>query len=157
MIIINKKKIKMKKKDSSKPLMLYLPESIYFNLVKIKNENLGLNNIELIEKFISTGEFEEIKNGSFHDKLFIKLKENNYLNFETGEKLPRETIDLLNLQKNTVIKQFRQKSQNIFLESTFPLSSSQNTFGLVWRMCETYELWCKEVKKEKLIRLNFID
>ena len=147
----------MKKKDYSKPLMLYLPESIYFNLVKIKNENLGLNNIELIEKFISTREFEEIKNGNFHDKLFIKLKENNYLNFETGEKLPRETIHLLNLQKNTVIKQFRQKSQNILLESTFPLSSSQNTFGLVWRMCETYELWCKEVKKEKLIRLNFID
>ena len=147
----------MKKKDTSKPLMLYLPESIYSNLVKIKNEDLGLNNIELIERFISTKEFDEIKNGGFHDNLFVKLKENNFLNFETGKKLPKETIDLLNLQKNTVMKQFKENSETYFAKSSFPLSSSQNAFGLVWRMCETYELWCKEVNKEKLIKLNFID
>ena len=147
----------MKKKDTSKPLMLYLPESIYSNLIKIKNEDLGLNNIELIERFISTKEFDEIKNGSFHDNLFVKLKENNFLNFETGKKLPKETIDLLNLQKNTVIKQFKENSKTYFAKSSFPLSNSQNAFGLIWRMCETYELWCKEVNKEKLIKLNFID
>ena len=147
----------MKKKDTSKPLMLYLPESIYSNLIKIKNEDLGLNNIELIERFISTKEFDEIKNGFFHDHLFVKLKENNFLNFETGKKLPKETIDLLNLQKNTVMKQFKENSETYFAKSSFPLSSSQNAFGLVWRMCETYELWCKEVNKEKLIKLNFID
>ena len=127
----------MKKKDTSKPLMLYLSE--------------------LIERFISTKEFDEIKNGFFHDHLFVKLKENNFLNFETGKKLPKETIDLLNLQKNTVMKQFKENSETYFAKSSFPLSSSQNAFGLVWRMCETYELWCKEVKKEKLIKLNFID
>ncbi len=147
----------MKKKDTSKPLMLYLPESIYSNLIKIKNEDLGLNNIELIERFISTKEFDEIKNGGFHNNLFVKLKENNFLNFETGKKLPKETIDLLNLQKNTVMKQFKENSETYFAKSSFPLSSSQNAFGLVWRMCETYELWCKEVNKEKLIKLNFID
>ena len=147
----------MKKKDTSKPLMLYLPESIYSNLIKIKNEDLGLNNIELIERFISTKEFDEIKNGSFHDNLFVKLKENNFLNFETGKKLPKETIDLLNLQKNTVMKQFKENNETYFAKSSFPLSSSQNAFGLVWRMCETYELWCKEVNKEKLIKLYFID
>ena len=147
----------MKKKDTSKPLMLYLPESIYSNLIKIKNEDLSLNNIELIERFISTKEFDEIKNGSFHDNLFVKLKENNFLNFETGKKIPKETIDLLNLQKNTVMKQFKENSETYFAKSSFPLSSSQNAFGLVWRMCETYELWCKEVNKEKLIKLNFID
>ena len=147
----------MKKKDTSKPLMLYLPESIYSNLIKIKNEDLGLNNIELIERFISTKEFDEIKNGGFHDNLFVKLKENNFLNFETGKKLPKETIDLLNLQKNTVMKQFKENSETYFAKSSFPLSSSQNAFGLVWRMCETYELWCKEVNKEKLIKLYFID
>ena len=137
--------------------MLYLPESIYSNLVKIKNEDLGLNNIELIERFISTKEFDEIKNGFFHEHLFVKLKKNNFLNFETGKKLPKETIDLLNLQKNTVMKQFKENNETYFAKSSFPLSSSQNAFGLVWRMCETYELWCKEVNKEKLIKLNFID
>jgi len=24
----------------------------------------------------------------------------------------------------------------------------------LWRMCESYELWCKEIGKEKLITLN---
>ena len=147
----------MKYKDISKPLMLYLPEFIYLNLIKIKNEKININNIELIKKFISTNEFNEIKNGYFHDKLFQKLKENNYLNFETGEKLPKETIHLLDLQKNTVMKQFSENWETYFAKTSFPLSNSQNTFGLVWRMCETYELWCKEVKKEKLIRLNFVD
>ena len=50
-----------------------------------------------------------------------------------------------------------ENNEAYFAKSSFPLSSSQNAFGLVWRMCETYELWCKEIKKEKLIKLNFID
>ena len=79
------------------------------------------------------------------------------MNFETGKKIPKETIDLLNLQKNTVMKQFKENKETYFVKSSFPLSTSQNVFGLIWRMCETYELWCKEVNKEKLIRLNFID
>ncbi len=115
----------MKKKDTSKPLMLYLAESIYFQLIKIKESDPQITNIELVERFLATKEFN--------------------------------TIDLLNLQKNTVIKQFKENNEAYFAKSSFPLSNSQNAFGLVWRMCETYELWCKEIKKEKLIKLNFID
>ena len=89
--------------------------------------------------------------------IFLLIKENNFINFETGNKIPKETIDLLNLQKNTVIKQFKENNESYFAKSSFPLSNLQNAFGLVWRMCETYELWCKEIKKEKLIKLNFID
>ena len=123
----------MKKKDTSKPLMLYLPESIYSNLIKIKNEDLGLNNIELIERFISTKEFDEIKNGGFHDNLFVKLKENNFLNFETGKKLPKETIDLLNLQKNTVMKQFKENSEYIHGTLHSVLESKSN----IWKnLCD---------------------
>ena len=55
------------------------------------------------------------------------------------------------------MKQFQENSETYFAKSSFPLSSSQNAFGLVWRMCETYELWCKEIKREKLIKLKFID
>ncbi len=147
----------MKKKDTSKPLMLYLPESIYLQLIKIKELEPDITNVELIERFLATKEFDEIKKGNFHDNLFSKIKENNFINQETGIKIPKETIDLLNLQKNTVIKKFQENSETYFAKSSFPLSSSQNAFGLVWRMCETYELWCKEIKREKLIKLNFID
>ena len=147
----------MKNKDTSKPLMLYLAESIYLHLVKIKITEKNITNIELVERFLASNEFQKIKNGAFHDNLFIKLKENNFVNNETGKKIPKETIDLLNIQKNTVIKQFQEDSETYFAKSSFPLSTSQNAFGLVWRMCETYELWCKEMKKDKLIKLKFID
>ncbi len=147
----------MKKKDTSKPLMLYLAESIYLQLDKIKKLDPQITNIELIERFLATKEFDEIKKGNFHDNLFEKIKENNFINFETGIEIPKETIDLLNLQKDTVMKQFQENSETYFAKSSFPLSNSQNAFGLIWRMCETYELWCKEINKEKLIKLNFID
>ena len=147
----------MKKKDTSKPLMLYLAESIYLQLIKVKELEPQITKIELVERFLATKEFDEIKKGNFHDNLFFRIKENNFINHETGEKIPKETIDLLNLQKNTVMKQFQENSETYFAKSSFPLSSSQNAFGLVWRMCETYELWCKEIKREKLIKLNFID
>ena len=147
----------MQKKDTSKPLMLYLPESIYLKLIKIKETEPLITNIELVERFIATKEFNEIKKGNFHDNLFAKIKENNFVNLETGNKIPKETIDLLNLQKNTVMQQFNEDNETYFAKSSFPLSNSQNAFGLIWRMCETYELWCKEIKKEKLIKLKFID
>ena len=146
----------MKKKDTSKPLMLYLPESIYFQLIEIKESEPQITNIELVERFLATKEFNEIKKGNFHDNLFEKIKENNFINLETGIKIPKETIDLLKFQKNTVMKQFQKNSETYFAKSSFPLSNSQNSFGLVWRMCETYELWCKEIKNEKLIKLKFI-
>ena len=147
----------MKKKDTSKPLMLYLPESIYLQLIKVKKSEPKITNIELVERFLATKEFNEIKKGNFHDSIFAKIKENNFVNLETGNKIPRETIDLLNLQKNTVMKQFNEDNETYFAKSSFPLSNSQNAFGLIWRMCETYELWCKEIKKEKLIKLKFVD
>ena len=146
----------MKKKDTSKPLMLYLPESIYFQLIKIKESEPQITNIELVERFLATKEFNEIKKGNFHDNLFEKIKENNFINLETGIKIPKETIDLLKFQKNTVMRQFQENSETYFAKSSFPLSNSQNSFGLVWRMCETYELWCKEIENEKLIKLKFI-
>ena len=69
----------MKKKDTSKPLMLYLAESIYLQLDKIKKLDPQITNIELIERFLATKEFDEIKKGNFHDNLFEKIKENNFI------------------------------------------------------------------------------
>ena len=65
----------MKKKDTSKPLMLYLAESIYFQLIKIKESDPQITNIELVERFLATKEFNEIKKGNFHDNLFANKRE----------------------------------------------------------------------------------
>ena len=96
----------MKKKDTSKPLMLYLAESIYFQLIKIKESDPQITNIELVERFLATKEFNEIKKGNFHDNLFDKIKENNFLNLETGIKIPKETIDLLEVTWESLINFF---------------------------------------------------
>ena len=44
-----------------------------------------------------------------------------------------------------------------FAKSHYPLELSQRAFDHLWRMCESFELWCKETKQEKLIILNVID
>ena len=107
--------------------------------------------------FIGSKTYNEISSGKDHDNLFQNLKENDFINQETGIKIPRETLDLLNLQKKTIIDQLSENTETYFAKSSFPLSNSQNAFNLLWIMCETYELWCKEVGNKKLIKLNIID
>ena len=147
----------MSNKDHSKPLMLYVAELIYLEVVDIKKRNPNITNIVSIEMFIGSKTYSEISSGKYHDNLFQNLKENNFINQETGIKIPRETLDLLNLQKKTIIDQLSENTETYFAKSAFPLSNSQNAFNLLWRMCETYELWCKEVGNKKLIKLNIID
>ena len=142
------------KKDKSKPLMLYVAEKIYNDVVKIKKNNPTFTLIEAIEMFSTSKEYIEIKCGNFHNQLFDDIKENNYINKETKLKIPEETINLLKVQKDSVMEKLNFSNNTYFAKSSFPLSNTQNSFDLLWRMCESYELWCKEVDKKDLIKLN---
>ena len=142
------------KKDRSKPLMLYVAEKIYTSVTKIKKDNTGITLIEAIEMFSTSKEYIEIKSGNFHNQLFDDIKENNYINKETKLKIPEETINLLKVQKDSVMEKLNFSNNAYFAKSSFPLSNTQNSFDLLWRMCESYELWCKEVDKKDLIKLN---
>ena len=142
------------KKDRSKPLMLYVAEKIYNSVSKIKKDNPGITLIEAIEMFSTSKEYIEIKCGNFHNKLFDDIKENNYINKETKLRIPEETINLLKVQKDSVMEKLNFSNNTYFAKSSFPLSNTQNSFDLLWRMCESYELWCKEVDKKDLIKLN---
>ena len=42
-------------------------------------------------------------------------------------------------------------------KSHFPLKISQRAFDHLWRICESYELWCKESKQPELVVLEVID
>ena len=145
------------KKDRSKPLMLYVAEKIYKSVSKIKKDNPGITLIEAIEMFSTSKEYIEIKCGNFHNQLFDDIKENNYINKETKLKIPEETINLLTVQKDSVMEKLNFSNNTYFAKSSFPLSNTQNSFDLLWRMCESYELWCKETKQKNLIKLNLID
>jgi len=142
------------KKDKSKPLMLYVAEKIYNDVVKIKKNNPTFTLIEAIEMFSTSLEYTNIKSGQFHNELFEDLKQNDFVNKETKTKIPKETINLLKVQRDTLMEKLNFSNNTYFAKSSFPLSNSQNSFDLLWRMCESYELWCKEVGKKSLIKLN---
>ena len=66
-------------------------------------------------------------------------------------------MKLLIIQKDMMIKQLIQFPELYYAKSHYPLEISQKAFDQIWRMCESYELWCRESKKENLIVLKIID
>ena len=90
-------------------------------------------------------------------KWFDDLKKNNFVDKKSKKKIPDETIRLLEIQKDMMVKQLIQFPNLYYAKSHFPLEISQRAFDHLWRMCENYELWCKETNQKKLILLNIID
>ncbi len=141
--------------STDKPYVLYVAETIYLEILKLK-KNDNLNNIEAFERFIGSQIYKKISSGKFHDEWFSNLEKNNYIDKDTGKKIPSETLRLLEIQKNTMIKQLIQYPELYYAKSHFPLEISQRAFNHLWRICESYELWCKETGQENLIKLNLI-
>ena len=140
-----------------KPYVLYVAEIIYKNIVEIKNKEPKIKNIEAIERFIETEKYKEISSGKFHDNWFADLKKNQFIDKETKKKIPDETLKLLEMQKDMMIKQLIKFPDLYYAKSHFPLEISQRAFDHLWRLCESYELWCKETKQTELIILKIID
>ena len=143
--------------DKARPFVLYVAETIYKKVFGIKNSNPDLNNIEAFEIFIASKDYEEISSGQFHDNWFKQLENNDYVDMSTKKKINEETFRLLQIQKDTMIKQLMKIPKLYYAKSHFPLELSQRAFDHLWRVCESYELWCKETKQNNLILLNLTD
>ena len=143
--------------SKEKPYVLYVAEVIYSEISRIKKNNSDLSNINAIENFIGSNLYKEISSGKFHEEWFKELKKNNYIDQNTKNKIPKETLKLLEIQKDIMIKQLIQFPELYYTKSHFPLELSQRAFDQLWRICESYELWCKETKQNKLIILELID
>ena len=143
--------------SKEKPYILLVAELIYSEICEIKKKNPDFSNINSIETFIGTKTYQEISSGKFHDELFKELKRNSYIDKKTKKKIPDETIRLLHVQKDLMIKQLIKFPELYYAKSHFPLELSQKAFDHLWRICESYELWCKETKQTKLIKLNIIE
>ena len=141
----------------NKPYVIYLAEVIYKDIADIKKNNLDISNIDAIEGFIGTKKYEEISSGKFHDDWFEYLKNNKFIDKDSGEKIPDETMKLLNVQKDATVKQLIKYPELYYAKSSFPLEISQRAFDFLWRMCESYELWCKETKQSEPLLLNITD
>jgi|TARA_B110001452_G_scaffold32151_1_gene25099 hypothetical protein len=141
-------------KDTKKPYVIYLAEIIYINVANIKKKNPDISNIDAIEGFIGTEEYKNISSGKFHDIWFKDLESNNFIDKRSGEKIPEETINLLKIQKDATVKQLIEYPELYYTKSSFPLEISQRAFDYLWRMCESYELWCKETNQIDALSLN---
>ena len=143
--------------SKEKPYVLLVAELIYLKVSEIKRKNTEFSNINAIEAFIGSETYDEISSGKFHDKLFRNLENDNFIDKKTKKKIPEETLRLLQVQKDLMIKQLIKFPELYYAKSHFPLEISQRAFDHLWRMCESYELWCKETKQKKLIFLKITD
>ena len=140
-----------------KPYVLRVAELIYLKIIEIKNQNPEVNNIQAFEIFMTTKDYDFISSGEFHENWISELKENNFVDKITGKKINEETLRLLEIQKDSMIKFLLKIPKLYYTKTHFPLELSQRAFNHLWRVCESYEMWCKETKQKKLIKLNLID
>ena len=137
--------------------MLFVAETIYKEVFEIKKKNSYFSNIDAIENYIGTETYRKMSSGKFHDAWFEELKKNNFIDKKSKKKVPNETMNLLKVQKDMMMKQLIQFPDLYYTKSHFPLEISQRAFDSLWRMCESYELWCKETNQLKLLLLDITD
>ena len=140
-----------------KPYVLRVAELIYSKIIEIKNQNPEVNNIQAFEIFMTTKDYDLISSGEFHDNWISELKNNDFIDKITGKKINEETLRLLDIQKDSMIKFLLKIPKLYYTKTHFPLELSQRAFDHLWRVCESYEMWCKETKQKNLIKLNLVD
>ena len=145
------------RQSKEKPYVLFVAEAIYLKICEIKKNNNKLSNINAIENFIGSELYEEISSGKFHDRWLEQLEKGNFIDEKTNTKIPVETIKLLNLQKEMMMKQLIKFPKLYDTRNNAPLGVSKRAFEHLWRICESYELWCKETDQSQLLVLNIID
>ena len=143
-------------KDNDKPYVLRVAELIYSKITDIKKENPEMSNIQVFEVFMTTNDYDLISSGEFHDKWFSELKNSNFIDKISGKKINDETMRLLEMQKDSMVKFLIKIPKLYYTKSHFPLEISQRAFDHLWRVCESYEMWCNETKQKKLITLNIL-
>ncbi len=144
-------------KNIDKPYVLRVAEVIYLKIVDIKKENPEMNTIQAFEVFMTTKEYDLISSGEFHNEWFLQLKNNKFIDEVTGKKINDETMRLLELQKDSMVKFLMKIPKLYYTKSHFPLEISQRAFDHLWRVCESFEMWCKETKQKNLIILKILD
>ena len=134
-----------------------MAEIIYSYVSIIKKKYLDIETKDAINKFMETKEFKKLSNGTLHDEWFAKLKENNYLDQETGKKIPDETIKLLDIQRDVTVKHLIKIPPLYDAKNNTLIEVSMKAHQFLWRMCESYELWCRETNQPEILTLRIID
>ena len=142
---------------AKKPYVIYMAEIIYSYVSIEKKQYPDIDVKQAINKFMETSEFTKLSTGALHDEWFGELKKNEYLDKDTGNKIPDETIKLLEIQKDMTVKNLIKIPKLYETENNTLIEASDRAHQFLWRMCETYELWCKEAKQPNALSLNITD
>ena len=134
-----------------------MAEIIYSYVSIIKKKYSNIETKEAINKFMETEIFKKLSNGTLHDEWFTELKKSDYIDQETGKKIPNETIRLLSIQKDITIKHLIKVPPLFETKNNTLIEASMGAHQFLWRMCESYELWCKETGKSEQLFLNITD
>ena len=140
-----------------KPYVIYMAEIIYSYISIIKKKDSNIETSDAINKFMETKEYKRLSNGTLHDEWFAELKTNNYMDQETGEKIPTETIKLLDIQRDMTVKQLIKIPPLYEKKNNTLINVSMRAHQFLWRMCESYELWVKETGRSEHLLLKIID
>jgi hypothetical protein len=143
--------------QTNKPYILRVAEIIYSQIQKIREEYSDLNNREAIQKFTETTKYIELSSGKFHNKWLTELMNNGNIDMKTKQKIPDETIKLLEIQRDIMMKELIKIPKLYDTENNQLIELSKKASNFLWRMCESYELWCNETKQEELITLKILD
>ena len=140
-----------------KPYVIYMAEIIYSYISIIKKKNPNISTKEAINEFMETDQFKKLKDGNLHNEWFIELEKNDYIDKETGEKIPQETIKLLEIQRDITIKNLIAIPELYETKNNTLIEASSRAYQFLWRMCESYELWCNEAGQSEQLLLQIID
>ena len=72
-------------------------------------------------------------------------------------RIPQETIKLLEIQRDITIKQLIKIPELYEAENNTLIEASNRAHQFLWRMCESYELWCNESDQSEQLLLQIID
>jgi hypothetical protein len=142
---------------AKKPYVIYMAEIIYSYVSIEKKKYPDIDVKQAINKFMETSEFTKLSTGALHDEWFGELKKNEYLDKDTGNKIPDETIKLLEIQKDMTVKNLIKIPKLYETENNTLIEASDRAHQFLWRMCESYELWCKETEQSEQLLLNITD
>jgi len=142
---------------TQKPYVVYMAEIIYSYISIIKKKYPNIDTKKAINKFMETDQFKKLKDGTLHNEWFIELKKNDYMDKETSVRIPQETIRLLEIQRDITIKQLIMIPELYETKNNTLIKASNRAYQFLWRMCESYELWCKETNQPEILTLRIID
>jgi len=134
-----------------------MAEIIYSYISIIKKKNSTISTRDAINKFMETDQFKKLREGTLHDEWFIELKKNDFIDKETSLRIPQETIKLLEIQRDITIKQLIKIPELYEAENNTLIEASNRAHQFLWRMCESYELWCNESNQSEQLLLQIID